>query len=66
MEEPIIDVENVSSWKKLIRVTAYVMRFANKKCVQKAQDNANIKTVELDPDEIMKAVLDLTGSKGVE
>nr|XP_054773990.1 uncharacterized protein LOC129282079 [Lytechinus pictus] len=52
----VIDVKRFSSWKKLIRVTAYVLKFIDKlKAVLRAKSNVNLGDGNLSTTQLQKA-----------
>ena len=52
LSDPLVKVENYSSWKKLLRVTAYVFRFINKVRKRKIGDTQdyfnNLSKIEIE------------------
>lgn len=46
VKEPVIELENYNGWMKLLRVTAYVMRFCKKKKNETTKDSLNNPTEE--------------------
>ena len=52
--EPVIDAEKFSSWKRLLRVTAYVVRFISQ-CIKKRPNVPDYSNAHLSAEEVKEA-----------